>query len=48
MNMLSKSYNDYVRHGVALSLGFLGAHRYSKNIYELLQTLLKDKVFHVR
>ena len=27
LTMLSKSYNDYVRHGVALSLGFLGAHK---------------------
>jgi len=25
MTMLSKSYNEYVRHGVALSLGLIGA-----------------------
>lgn len=30
MSMLCKSYNDYVRHGVALVLGIVGAHRFNK------------------
>ena len=36
MTMLSKSYNEYVRHGVALSLGLLGAGKGIQSFYSLL------------
>ena len=46
--MLSKSYNGYVRHAVALSIGILGAHTYNKEYHDLLMKLLSDSVFYVR
>lgn len=37
MTMLANSYNEYVRHAVALSLGILGAHKYDSKIHNLLK-----------
>lgn len=48
LTMLSNSYNEYVRHAVALSLGILGAHKYDSKINSLLKTLWADKTFHVK
>lgn len=33
LTMLANSYNEYVRHAVALSLGILGAHKYDSKIH---------------
>lgn len=33
LTMLSNSYNEFVRHAVALSLGILGAHKYDQKIH---------------
>lgn len=46
--MLSKSYNGYVRHAVALAVGILGAHTFKKEYHELLMVLYSDSVFYVR
>lgn len=46
--MLSKSYNSYVRHAVALGLGILGAHSKNKVYHDLLMKLANDKVFYVK
>lgn len=48
LTMLANSYNDYVRHAVALSLGILGAHKYDQKIHQLLKVLWQDKTFHVK
>lgn len=48
LKMLSKSYNDYVRHAVALSLGIIGAHSFNKEIHNLLMNLFEDDSFHVK
>ena len=48
LEMLSKSYNEYVRHGVALGLGIIGAGTFDKKIHKLLLTLWKDDIFHVQ
>ncbi len=48
LKMLSKSYNSFVRHGVALALGIMGAHSFDKQFHNLLMELWKDKVFHVK
>lgn len=37
MTMLANSYNEYVRHAVALSLGILGAGKYDFKIHNLLK-----------
>lgn len=48
MLMLSNSYNEYVRHAVALSLGIIGAHKFDSKIHNLLKSLWKDKSFHIK
>lgn len=48
LEMLSKSYNEYVRHGVALGLGIIGAGTFDKKIHKLLLVLWKDDIFHVQ
>lgn len=47
-NMLSTSYNAFVRHAVALSLGIIGAHSFDKKIIKTCKKLLEDKTDHVR
>lgn len=47
-NMLSTSYNAFVRHAVALSLGIIGAHTFDKKIIKTCRRLLEDKTDHVR
>ena len=47
-NMLSTSYNAFVRHAVALSLGIIGSHSFDKKIIKTCKMLLEDKTDHVR
>jgi 26S proteasome regulatory subunit N2 len=48
LKMLSSSYNPYIRHAVALTLGILYVHSFDKKVTKLLQRLLDDKVDYVR
>lgn len=48
LRMLSTSYNGYVRHAVALSLGFFSVHSFDKKVTKILRRLFEDKIDYVR
>lgn len=48
LSMLSSSYNAYVRHAVALSLGILAANSFDKKVVKVLKKLFEDKTDYVR
>lgn len=48
LKLLSVSYNPYIRHAVALSLGILYAHSFDKKVSKLLTKMIDDKVDYVR
>lgn len=48
LKMLSTSYNAYIRHAVALSLGILYSHSFDKKVTKLLLKMVEDKTDFVR
>lgn len=48
LKLLSTSYNPYIRHAVALSLGILYAHSFDKKVFKLLTKMIDDKIDYVR